>query len=48
MPAAVMGGGRFETVYVDQRIRIAKDIRGDTLIVTRDGPPRSFAPADAK
>eukprot|EP00884_Botryococcus_braunii_P020507 jgi/Botrbrau1/713/Bobra.160_2s0036.1 len=36
------GQGWFDTVYIDNRIRVAKDIRGDTLIVTRDGPPRSF------
>jgi hypothetical protein len=33
---------RFDTVYIDNRVRVAKDIRGDTLIVSRDGPPRSF------
>ncbi|KAK9836422.1 hypothetical protein WJX74_000143 [Apatococcus lobatus] len=34
------GKGWFDTVYLDQNIRVAKDIRGDTLITTRDGPPR--------
>lgn len=33
---------RFDTVYMDDRIRIAKDIRGDTLIVANDGPPARF------
>jgi hypothetical protein len=33
---------RFNTVYVDGKIRIAQDIRGDTLIVENDGPPRIF------
>lgn len=31
---------RFDTVYMDNKIRVSKDSRGDTLIVTRDGPPR--------
>lgn len=33
---------RFDTVYLGKSIRVAKDIRGDTLVVERDGPPRSF------
>jgi hypothetical protein len=33
---------RFDTVYVDGKIRIAQDIRGDMLIVENDGPPRIF------
>lgn len=33
---------RFDTVYADKRIRVAKDIRGDVLVVARDGPPRDF------
>lgn len=33
---------RFDTIFVNERIRIAQDIRGDTLIVERDGPPRIF------
>eukprot|EP00877_Chromochloris_zofingiensis_P002630 jgi/Chrzof1/12368/Cz06g31320.t1 len=36
------GKGWFDTVYLDDDIRIAQDIRGDTLIVGRDGPPRIF------
>ena len=36
------GQGWFDTVYVDERIRVARDSRGDTLIVERDGPPRYF------
>jgi hypothetical protein len=36
------GKGWFDTVYVDNKIRIARDIRGDTLIVAREGPPRWF------
>ena len=34
---------RFDTVWLGGKIRVAKDIRGDTLIVERDGPPRSFS-----
>ena len=33
---------RFDTVYLDADYRVAKDIRGDTLVVQRDGPPRRF------
>ena len=33
---------RFDTVFMDDNIRVAKDIRGDTLVVARDGPPRAF------
>ena len=29
------GQGWFDTVYMDERIRVAKDIRGDTLVVER-------------
>jgi hypothetical protein len=29
-------------VYVDGSLRVAQDIRGDTLVVARDGPPRVF------
>ena len=36
------GQGWFDTVYTDEDIRVAKDIRGDTLIVQRDGAPRWF------
>eukprot|EP00775_Hariotina_reticulata_P010821 gene10821-10978_t len=37
------GQGWFDTIYCDDDIRIAQDIRGDTLIVSRDGPPRIFS-----
>ena len=33
---------RFETVYLDDDLRIAKDIRGDTLIVENGGPATKF------
>ncbi|CAL5220831.1 g2911 [Coccomyxa viridis] len=36
------GKGWFDTVYLGNKIRVAKDIRGDTLVVERDGAPRSF------
>lgn len=38
-----VGKGWFDTVYVDDRVRVAEDSRGDTLVVRRDGPPRVFA-----
>lgn len=37
------GQGWFDTVYCDDVIRVAQDIRGDTLVVERDGPPRIFS-----
>eukprot|EP00878_Enallax_costatus_P003582 GHUV01003796.1.p1 GENE.GHUV01003796.1~~GHUV01003796.1.p1 ORF type:complete len:213 (+),score=29.55 GHUV01003796.1:118-756(+) len=36
------GQGWFDTVYCDGTIRVAQDIRGDTLVVVNDGPPRIF------
>ncbi len=33
---------RFDNVYVDEEVRIAKDVRNDVLVVERDGPPRIF------
>jgi hypothetical protein len=37
-----VGQGWFDTVYMDGKVRVAQDSRGDTLIVARDGPPRRF------
>lgn len=37
------GQGWFDTVYCDGTIRVAQDIRGDTLVVVNDGPPRVFS-----
>jgi len=42
IPFPPFGQGWFESVYLDDKIRVAKDVRGDTLIVARDGPPRLF------
>lgn len=36
------GSGWFDSVYADGDIRVARDSRGDTLVVARDGPPRRF------
>lgn len=36
------GSGWFDNVYVGARYRVARDVRGDTLICVRDGPPRAF------
>ena len=33
---------RFDNVYVDSELRVAKDSRGDTLVVGRVGPPRMY------
>ncbi|KAJ9527872.1 hypothetical protein QJQ45_005520 [Haematococcus lacustris] len=37
------GKGWFDNIYVDQEVRIARDIRDDVLVVVRDGPPRVFS-----
>lgn len=42
IPFPPFGQGWFDTVYMDEDIRVAEDVRGDTLIVQRDGPPRKF------
>ncbi|CAM6034841.1 unnamed protein product [Sphagnum compactum] len=39
-PIPPYGQGWFESVYMDEKIRVAKDIRGDYLVVCRD--PSSF------
>jgi hypothetical protein len=36
------GKGWFDTLYVDDQVRVAFDIRNDWLVVERDGPPRWF------
>lgn len=36
------GKGWFESTYVDDSIRVARDSRGDVLVVARDGAPRVF------
>lgn len=42
VPLPPFGKGWFDTIYVDDRIRIAEDSRGDVLVVARDGAPRVF------
>lgn len=37
------GKGWFDTVYMDEDIRVSKDSRGDTLVCARAGPARRFA-----
>ena len=36
------GSGWFESVYVDSKYRLSKDVRGDYLLVEKQGPPRRF------
>eukprot|EP00466_Bigelowiella_natans_P004429 jgi/Bigna1/129782/aug1.9_g4490 len=36
------GRGWFETVYMDSDLRVARDIRGDTLIVMKDSSSEPF------
>lgn len=33
------GQGWFDTVYVDSQLRVARDVRGDTLVTTRSKLP---------
>ena len=33
---------RVQSVYIRDRVRIARDVRGDTLVVAPDGLPRVF------
>ncbi|GMH32851.1 hypothetical protein BSKO_00685 [Bryopsis sp. KO-2023] len=42
IPFPPYGEGWFQSVYMDDYVRVAKDIRGDTLVVTREGAPRAF------
>lgn len=42
VPLPPVGKGWFDNVWADSDLRIARDVRGDTLICARDGPPRSF------
>jgi hypothetical protein len=37
-----VGKGWFESVYCDGKYRLARDVRGDYLVVVKDGPPRKF------
>lgn len=37
-----VGKGWFKSVYADGRYRLARDVRGDYLLVEKDGPPREF------
>ena len=36
------GKGWFDNVYIDETVRVSRDIRGDTLVCVRAGPPRRF------
>jgi hypothetical protein len=40
LPLPPYGQGWFESVYMDEKIRVAKDVRGNYLVVCRD--PSSF------
>jgi hypothetical protein len=48
LPLPPFGAGWFDNVYVDGDLRVARDVRGDTLICRRAGPPRSFPPPPGK
>lgn len=36
------GKGWFDSVYMDAQYRVARDIRGDTLVCIRDGAPQLY------
>jgi len=38
-----VGKGWFESIYCDGKYRLARDVRGDYLVVVKDGPPRMFS-----
>ena len=42
LPLPPFGKGWFDNIYVDDDLRVARDVRGDTLICTKAGPPRAF------
>jgi hypothetical protein len=37
-----LGQGWFNTTFVDGQYRLSKDVRGDFLLIVKDGPPRKF------
>ena len=39
MACVARGVGRFDTLYVDANLRVARDVRGDTLVVRRSALP---------
>jgi len=43
LPLPPYGQGWFDTVYVDGSVRISRDVRGDTQVVTRVGPSELYA-----
>lgn len=47
LPLPPTGSGWFETVYVDSNIRVSRDVRGDTQVVTRVGPSELYDSPDA-
>jgi hypothetical protein len=38
-----VGQGWFKSVYCDGKYRLSRDVRGDYLVVVKDGPPRAFS-----
>ncbi len=38
-----VGKGWFKSVYCDGKYRLSRDVRGDYLVVVKDGPPRAFS-----
>jgi hypothetical protein len=47
LPLPPVGSGWFETCYCDDAIRVSRDVRGDTQVVSRVGPSQLYATADS-
>ena len=43
VPLPPVGKGWFDTIFLDETLRIARDIRGDTLVVTRERGATPFS-----
>lgn len=47
LPLPPTGSGWFDTVYVDEAVRVSRDVRGDTQVVTRAGASELYRSPDA-
>jgi len=48
VPLPPVGEGWFDTVYCDESVRVARDVRGDTLVSVRDGPTQILGPEEER
>lgn len=42
IPFPPVGQGWFDSIFVNGKYRLSRDVRGDLLFVVREGPPKSF------